>query len=99
MFVHYYSQLVCCISAKTLSPYFVTENIISGEDHLEISNLISQIKAAGLLLSKISCALNAGIIKVFYKSLDIIEQHGSIDSKTVITAVRKKLKSKHKGIS
>ena len=97
--IHFYSQIVCCISAKTLSPHFVVENIISSEDHLEISNVPSTVKAAALLLCKISCSLRAGSTEVFYKFLDIIEQYGGIDSKTVTTAIRKKLKSEDKGIN
>ena len=50
-----------------------------------------------------SCALDAEITEDFYKFLDITEQFGSIDSKTVITAMRKKLlemkSTKDKGIS
>ena len=98
MFIHYYSQLVCCISAKALSPYFVTENIISDQDHQEILNVTSHIKAASLLLSKISFALKANFNESFYKFLDITEQHGNIESKTIATAIRKKLKSKVEGI-
>ena len=98
VFIQYFSQIVCCVSAKTLSPHFVSENIISSEDDLEICNFTSHIKAAGLLLCKISYSIRAGIIDVLYKFLDIVEQHGSADSKVVTTAIRKKLKSKDKGI-
>ena len=44
-----------------------------------------------LLLSKISLALKAEITESLYKFLESIEEYGSIDSKTVITAIRKKL--------
>ena len=90
---------MCCISARTLSPHFVSENIISSEDELEICDFTSHIKAAGLLLCKICYALRTGITDMLYKFLDIIEQHGSINSKAVVTAIRKKLKSRNKGIS
>ena len=68
------------------------------EDNSEILDISSHTKAAGLLLSKISSALDAGITKTFYKFLDIVDQHGSSDIKTVANAVRKKLKSTIKGI-
>ena len=45
MFINFYSQLVCCMSAKALAPHFVTENIISDQDHEEILNVTSRIKA------------------------------------------------------
>ena len=88
------------ISAVALSPYFVEQNIISPSEQLEIFNATLPNKAACLLLSNISSALKAGITKVFYKFLDIIEQHGSIDSINVANAIKKKLfklKSKDEG--
>ena len=91
VFVQYYSQLVTSLSAVALSPYFVKEKIISTADQSLIFSTLVQTTAASLLLSKISSALNAGITEGFYRLLDIVEHHGSIDSKTVITAIRKKL--------
>ena len=86
----------------TLSPYFVSQNIITSAEQLEIFSVPSPIKAAGLLLSKISHALDAEITEGFYKFLDIAEKYGSIESKTVITAMKKKLlemkSTKDKGI-
>jgi len=88
------------LSAKTLSPYFVAEEIISIADQSLISNAVIETVAASLLLSNVSSALKAGIVESFYKFLEITEQHGNIDSKNVISAIRKKLqelKSKDKG--
>ena len=103
VFICYYSQIVNSLSVETLSPYFVSHNIITAAEQMEILGVLSPIKAAGLLLSKMSCALDAEITEDFYKFLDITEQFGSIDSKTVITAMRKKLlemkSNKQKGIS
>ena len=91
------------LSVETLSPHFVSHNIITAAEHLEICGIRSPIKAAGLLLSKISCALDAEVIEDFYNFLDITEQYGSSDSKTVITTMRKKLlemkSTQDKGIS
>lgn len=68
------------------------------QDNSEILDTQSHTKAAGLLLTKISSALDARNTEAFYKFLDIVDQHGSSDIKTVVTAVRKKLKSAFKGI-
>ena len=88
-----------CLSAEALSPHFVSQNIISPAEQMEICGVLSPIKAAGLLLSKISCALNAELTEDFYKFLDITEKYGSTDSKTVTTAIRKRLlKFQDKGI-
>ena len=91
VYIHYYSQIVNSLPVETLTPHFVSHKIISPAEQLEISSVPSPIKAAGLLLSKISCALDAGITESFYKYLNITEKYGSIDSKTVTTAIRKRL--------
>jgi len=88
------------LSVETLSPYLVSHNIIAPAEQMEILGVLSPIKAASLLLCKISSALKAGITQDFYKFLDITEQYGSTDGKVVITAIRKKLlelKSEDKG--
>ena len=85
------------LSVETLSQYFVSHRIILPAEQIEIFNAHSPIKAAGLLLSKISSALNVGVTESFYKFLAITEQYGTIDSKTVTTAMRKKLKCNGKG--
>ena len=91
VYICYYSQIVNSLPVETLSPYFVSDKIISPAEQLEISSVPSPIKAAGLLLIKISCALDAGITESFYKFLNITEKYGSIDSKTVTSAIRKRL--------
>ena len=99
VFICYYSQIVNCLSVEALSPHFVSQNIISPAEQMEICGVLSPIKAAGLLLSKISCALSVGITEDFYKFLDITEKYGTTDSKTVTTAIRKRLlKCQDKGI-
>ena len=97
MFIQYYSQIVTSLSAQTLSHHFVKEKIISTADQSLIFSTPVETTAASLLLSKISSALKAGINESFYKFLDITEQYGRIDSKNVITAIRKKLKAENKG--
>jgi len=86
------------MSAKSLCPHFVTKNIILPEHQDEIISTPSSKKAAMLLLSSVSCALETGIVESFYKFLEIVEQHGNIDSKNVLLAIRRKLlklKSNH----
>jgi len=90
------------ISVVALSPYFLANDIILAEDQVEILSIPSSTKAAGLLLCKISSALKAGVNASFHKFLDITEQYGSIDSKNVTSAIRKRLlqlKSENKGNS
>ena len=88
------------LPVETLSPHFVSCNIISPAEQLKILSIPSPIEAAGLLLSKISCALDVGITEGFYKFLNIVDQYGSNDSKTVNTAMRKRLlEMKSEGIN
>jgi len=79
------------IPAKSLCPHFVAKNIILPEHQDEISSAPSSKKAAMLLLSSVSCALEAGIVESFYKFLDIIEQHGNVVSRNVLLAIRRNL--------
>ena len=90
VFVQYFRQIVSSISAETLSPFFVQHRIISTPEQAEIHAALPN-KTAGLLLGKISTALKAGVTEVFYKFLDITEQHGNDDSLKVISTIRKEL--------
>ncbi|XP_065904826.1 uncharacterized protein [Dysidea avara] len=91
VFIQYYSQIVNNMSAKSLAPHFVAHKIISPDDQEEISSVASSKKAAMLLLSRVSSALEAGIVKSFYKFLDITEHCGSNNSRTVSLAITEKL--------
>jgi len=91
VFIQYYSQIVNNMSAKSLCPYFVAKNIILPEHQEEIMSTTSSKRSAMLLLRTISCALETGIVEGFYKFLEIIEQHGNVDSKNVVLAIRRKL--------
>ena len=91
VFIQYYSQIVNNMSAKSLCPHFVAKNIILSENQDEIVSATSSKKAAMLLLSSISCALETEIVESFYKFLDIVEQHGNVDSRDVALAIRRKL--------
>ena len=91
VFIEYYSQIISSLSVETISPYFVSQNIITQAEQLEILSFSSKIKSASLLLCNIASALNAGITENFYKFLDITEQHGHIGSKAVTTDIRKRL--------
>jgi len=80
-----------------LSAHFVAQNIISQPDQLEILSVTSPRKAASLLLSRISSAVEAGVNESFYRFLDIAEQYGGIDSRNVSLAIKQSLFYKAKG--
>ena len=97
VFIQYFSQIVNSLSVQTLSAHFVAQNIISHPDQLEILSIASPRKAASLLLSRISSAVEAGVNESFYRFLDIAEQYGGIDSKNVSLAIKQSLFYKAKG--
>ena len=95
VFVHYFSQLVTSMPAKSMSEYFVQHEIISPQEQQQIFSVASAYKAAGLLLTNIFSAVKIGITAVFYMFLNIVERHGSFDCTSVIKAMRKRLKHKY----
>ena len=91
VFIKHFSEIVNSLTAQALSPYFVARNIISPEDQLEILSVTSPRKAASLLLTRVSSAVEVGVNESFYRFLDIIEQHGNSDSKQILLAIRRDL--------
>ena len=89
--IQHYSQIVDSFHAKPLSPYFVARNVISLEDQQEIFSLASSKKAASYLLSRVHPSLRAGINQTFYVFLDITDQYGSAECKTISMVMRRKL--------
>ena len=95
MIIKYYSKLVDTITAKKLSCYFVTHNIISTKEEEEITKLTtSSVRAATLLLSRVINPLKAGFENCtnnFYIFLDITEQYGSDDIRHLSTTIKKEV--------
>jgi len=91
VFIQYFSQIVNSLSVQTLSAHFVAQNLISQPDQLEILSITSPRKAASLLLSRISSAVEAGVNESFYKFLDIAEKYGGIDIRNISLAIKGKL--------
>jgi len=79
------------LSAKALSPHFVSYKIISSEDHQEILSLASPKKAASFLLSRIHAALRAGINDSFYIFLNITEKYANTNSSNISIAIKREL--------
>jgi len=90
-----YSKLVDSLSAKKLTHHFVSHKIISLKDEEEILGpTTSTIRANTLVLNKIANPLKAAFkncTDCFYKFLDIIEDHGSFDNKSLILSIRHQL--------
>jgi len=96
-----YSKLVDTLTAKKLSRYFVSHNIISTKEEEEITKpTTSSVRAATLLLSRVINPLKAGFENCtnnFYAFLDIIEQYGNDDIRHLSTTIRKKVNEMKSG--
>ena len=92
-----YSKLVDSLSAKKLTHNFVSHKIISPKDEEEILRpTTSTIRANTLILNKIGNPLKAGFKNCsdgFYKFLDIVQDYGSFDNKSLILSIRNQLSS------
>jgi len=93
--VQYYSKLVDTLTAKNLSRYFVSQNIISTKDEEEIlKSTTSSVRAATLLLNRVINPLKAGFENCtnnFYAFLDIAEQYGNADIRHLLPTIREKV--------
>ena len=91
MFTDYYNKLVNTLPASDLSHYFVSDKIISLEDHEKIIKSTVTQDAAKLLLDRVSFQLQNGNSSVFSKMLLIMDYHGVSTAKTISLEIRKKL--------
>ena len=93
--IKHYSKLVDTLTAKKLSHFFVSHNIISTNEEEEIAKpTTSSVRAATLLLSRVINPLRAGFENCtdnFYIFLDITEQYGNEDIRHLSTTIRKKV--------
>jgi len=93
--IKHYSKLVDTLTAKSLSCYFVSHNIISTKEEEEITKpTTSSIRAATLLLSRVINPLKAGFENCtdnFYVFLDITEQHGNDAIRHLSANIRQKV--------
>ena len=75
----YYNKLTNILPAGDLSHYFVSENLVTVQDHDEIVNPVtSPQKAVLLLLNRVKHSLQTkSDVEVFNKMLAIMEYHGN----------------------
>ena len=93
LFTDHRSKLVNTLPASDLSHYFVSDKIISLEDHERIIKSAVTQDAANLLLDKVSVQIQNGNTSVFSKMLLIMDYHGVNTAKAISREIRKKLKS------
>ncbi|XP_065908416.1 uncharacterized protein [Dysidea avara] len=98
--IDYYSKLVDSLSAKQLTHHFVSHKIISPKDEEEILRpSTSTIRGNALILGKVVNPLKAGFKNCsdgFYQFLNILEDYGSVDNKSLSLAIRNQLSTNGK---
>ena len=92
LFTDYYSKLVNTLPASDLSHYFVSDKIITLEDHERIIKSAVTQDAAKLLLDRVSVQIQNGNTSVFSKMLLIMDYHGVNTAKAISREIRNKLK-------
>ena len=91
LFTDHYNKLVKTLPASELSHYFVSDKIISLEDHEKIIRSTLPQDAAKLLLNKVSLQIQNGNTGVLTKMLLIMDYHGVSTAKAISVEIRKKL--------
>ena len=81
------------LPASDLSHYFVSDKIITPEDHERIIKSAVTQDAAKLLLDGVSLQLQNGNKAVLSKMLLIMDYHGINTAKTISLEIRSKLSS------
>ena len=91
MFNEYYDRLVNVLPAVELSHYFVSDKIISLNEHDRVIRSSFRQEAAILVLNKILVQLQSGNNKIFKTLLQIIVDHGTLDPKNLSQEIIGKL--------
>ena len=92
LFTDYYSKLVNTLPASDLSHYFVSDKIITLEDHERIIKSAVTQDTAKLLLDRVLVQIQNGYTSVFSKMLLIMDYHGVNTAKAISREIRNKLK-------
>ena len=73
---------------ENLLKYFIAENIITTDDQSEIFATPRPSQKVALLMKHISGSLEAGNIKLFRMTLDIMEKHGTVGTKQLALSIK-----------
>jgi len=90
VFTRYYSQLVDNFDENLLR-HCVGPEILLHNDVIEIQRCTSKHRAATLLLKKIGDPLKGGDTKNLHEYLKILEEHGSVDTKSLSCKIMREL--------
>ena len=97
LFTEYHNKLVNTLPASDLSHYFVSDKVISLEDHERIIKSTIQQDAAKLLLERVLLQLQNGNVSVLIKMLLIMDHYGVSTAKTMSVEIQSRLSALVRG--
>ena len=95
--MQYHNKLLKILPICDLTPYFVSDKVISLADNEEILKSSTTFTAAQLILERVSLRMKSGSTDIFAKMILIIEHYGIDAAKILSQEIKVKLKEiKHK---
>ena len=93
IFKRHYPQLLQLTDYNHLSPYCVSEGIISVDDDERISNAITKTDKARVVLTTVSQHLKANYNNSFVSLLGIMETYGNLCTKQLAELIKSEIQS------
>ena len=91
IFIKFYGKLASVVPVTTLSPYFVSKNLLNATEVEVLHAISTSVKKVVYVLRKISSSLQAGLTQSFYIFLTILEEHGNTASIQVVSEIKNEL--------
>ena len=89
--MQYHDKLLKILPVCDLTPYFVSDKVISLADNEEILKSSTALTAAQLILDRVSLKIKRGSIDLFAKMLLIMEHYGIDAAKILSQEIKVKL--------
>jgi len=91
IFIKFYGKLASVLPVTTLSPHFVSKNLLNTAEIEALHAISTSVKRAVYVLRKISASLQAGQTQSSYIFLTVIEEHGNAASIQVVSEIKSEL--------
>ena len=91
VFTKNYAKLVNILPMKSLTHYFIKDEIITFDEEETIMQTAVRSEAAGMVLRKIGGSLKAHLTTSFDKLLSIMEQYGGASCMELVNEMRQDL--------
>ena len=97
IFYQHYNKLASVLPIKSLTSYFVKENVISHKEEKTIQRMVGQSQAVFIVLEKIHHSLETHSTESFDALMSIMEQHGDTSSVQLVKEMRQDLSQSETG--